>query len=286
MIPVQKIYDATRQGLDIILWLYPQASECIGVKGKKFKVRDEKTPSACLYQRKSDKYGEVWGVTDFGGEGWRSAIQLYMEDHHLSQDRFNEAVLQIAAHFNVTDELDRSGMTYSLVDWAASAKFTNMLRKGDTLYITSLDRLARDKHAIQQELQYYRDRGVIVRILDVPTTLMDFSQYGTLQKSIMDMVNNILIEVLGTMAEQEITIKRKRQREGIDAAKARGKHLGRPRAACPANWQTEYTAWQRKEITAREAMRRLQLKPSTFYNLVQRAKAQADNPSVSGGDAR
>ena len=158
----------------------------------------------------------------------------------------------------------------------------NMLRKGDTLYITSLDRLARDKHAIQQELQYYRDRGVIVRILDVPTTLMDFSQYGTLQKSIMDMVNNILIEVL----EQEITIKRKRQREGIDAAKARGKHLGRPRAAFPANWQTEYTAWQRKEITAREAMRRLQLKPSTFYNLVQRAKAQADNPSVSGGDAR
>ena len=108
MIPVQKIYDATRQGLDIILWIYPQAAECVGVKGKKFKVRDEHTPSACLYQRKSEKYGDIWGVTDFGGEGWRSAIQLYMEDRHLSQDRFNEAVLQIAAHFNVTDELDRS----------------------------------------------------------------------------------------------------------------------------------------------------------------------------------
>lgn len=108
MIPVQKIYDATRQGLDIILWIYPQAAECVGVKGKKFKVRDEKTPSACLYQRKSEKYGDIWGVTDFGGEGWRSAIQLYMEDRHLSQDRFNEAVLQIAAQFNVTDELDRS----------------------------------------------------------------------------------------------------------------------------------------------------------------------------------
>ena len=108
MIPVQKIYDATRQGLDIILWIYPQAAECVGVKGKKFKVRDEKTPSACLYQRKSEKYGDIWGVTDFGGEGWRSAIQLYMEDRRLSQDRFNEAVLQIAAQFNVTDELDRS----------------------------------------------------------------------------------------------------------------------------------------------------------------------------------
>lgn len=148
----------------------------------------------------------------------------------------------------------------------------NMLRGGDTLYVTSLDRLGRDKAAIQDELQYYREIGVFVRILDVPTTLMDFSQYGTLQKAIMDMVNNILIEVLGTMAEQEITIKRKRQREGIDAAKARGKHLGRPRATYPGNWQEVYATWRRKEITAREAMRRMGLKPSTFYKLVKQAE--------------
>ena len=108
MIPVQKIYDATRGGLDIILSMYPQAQECVGVKGKKFKVRDEKTPSACLYQRKSEKFGEIWGVTDFGGEGWRSAIDLYMEEHRFGQERFNEAILQLAAQFNVTDELDRS----------------------------------------------------------------------------------------------------------------------------------------------------------------------------------
>lgn len=108
MIPVQKIYDSTQGGLNIILWLYPQAAECVGQKGKKFKVRDEKTPSACLHQRRSEKYGDIWGVTDFGGDGWRSAIQLYMDDNHMSQDRFNEAVLQIAAQFNITDELDRS----------------------------------------------------------------------------------------------------------------------------------------------------------------------------------
>lgn len=148
----------------------------------------------------------------------------------------------------------------------------NMIRGGDTLYVTSLDRLGRDKAAIQDELKYYHEKGVFVRILDVPTTLMDFSQYGTLQKAIMDMVNNILIEVLGTMAEQEITIKRKRQREGIDAAKARGKHLGRPRATYPDNWQEVYTIWRRKEITAREAMRRMGLKPSTFYKMVKQAE--------------
>ena len=108
MITVERIYQATRDGLDIILWLYPQAQDCVGVKGKKFKVRDEHTPSACLYQRRTEKYGDIWGVTDFGGDGWRSAIQLFMDDQHLTQDRFNEAILRLAAHFNVTDELNRS----------------------------------------------------------------------------------------------------------------------------------------------------------------------------------
>ena len=108
MIPVHKIYDATRGGLDIILSMYPQAAECVDVKGKKFRIRDEKTPSACLFRRKSDTLGEVWGVTDFGGDGWRSAIDLYMDEHHMSQAQFNEAILQLAAQFNVTDELNRS----------------------------------------------------------------------------------------------------------------------------------------------------------------------------------
>jgi len=108
MIPVQKIYDSTRGGLDIITWIYPQSVGDDGLPVKKFKVRNEKTPSACLHKRKSAKYGEIWGVTDFGGDGWKSAIQLYMDEVNLPQDRFNEAVLQIAAHFDIRDELDHS----------------------------------------------------------------------------------------------------------------------------------------------------------------------------------
>ena len=92
MIPVQKIYDATNGGLDIILWIYPEASNCVGNDGKnkKFKIRNESTPSACLFKHKSDKYDEIWGVTDFGGDGWKSAIQLYMEYSGLSQDRLTK----------------------------------------------------------------------------------------------------------------------------------------------------------------------------------------------------
>lgn len=149
-----------------------------------------------------------------------------------------------------------------------------MLRNGDTLYIEDLDRLGRNKKAIKDELEHYRTHGIIVRVLDVPTTLVDFSQYGFLQRSIMDMVNNILIEVLGTLAEQELTIKKKRQREGIDAAKARGKHLGRPHLPLPENWNEVYSSWCRKEITAKTAMEKMRLKRTHFYMLVKKAKME------------
>ncbi len=149
-----------------------------------------------------------------------------------------------------------------------------MLRSGDTLYVEDLDRLGRNKKAIKDELEHYCLSGIIVRVLDVPTTLVDFSQYGTLQRSIMDMVNNILIEVLGTLAEQELTIKKKRQREGIEAAKARGKHLGRSALPLPENWDEVYGAWCRKEITAKLAMERMGLKRTHFYMLVKKQRGQ------------
>ena len=56
------------------------------------------------------------------------------------------------------------------------------------------------------------------------------------QEWVFHMVNNILIEVLGTIAEQERETIRKRQAEGIEAAKAKGKKFGRPALAFPANW--------------------------------------------------
>lgn len=102
MIKIEKIYEATRGGLDIILDLYPQAGDCVGVKNKHFRIRDEKTPSACLRE-----VNGVWKVTDFGGEGRaESPIDLYMREMNI--DRFPEAVLRLAARYGVTDELDRS----------------------------------------------------------------------------------------------------------------------------------------------------------------------------------
>lgn len=139
---------------------------------------------------------------------------------------------------------------------------TTLLRRGDTLVVKSLDRLSRNKADIKNELQYYRDNGIRVKVLDLPTTLMDCPKG---QEWVMDMVNNILIEVLGTIAQQEREITRQRQSEGIRAAKSKGKHLGRPRAVKPDNWETVTQRWRAGEITAVEAMKQTGLKRGAFY---------------------
>ena len=142
-----------------------------------------------------------------------------------------------------------------------------MLRRGDTLVIKSLDRLSRNKTDIKNELQYFRDNGIRLKVINLPTTMMQLPEG---QEWVFDMVNNILIEVLGTIAEQERETIRKRQAEGIAAAKAKGKHLGRPRIAVPENWDEVYAAWKNGKITAKAAMEQSGLKRTSFYKLVNR----------------
>ncbi len=144
------------------------------------------------------------------------------------------------------------------------------VRAGDTIYIKSLDRLGRNKEEVKKELEWYKDKNVLVRILDVPTTMMDFGQFGGLQKSIMEMVNNILIEVLGTFAEQERKMIKQRQEEGIAIAKAKGVKFGRPSKDFPDDWMDCYSQWQNGALTAVQAMQKLQLTKSTFYRLVKK----------------
>lgn len=140
-----------------------------------------------------------------------------------------------------------------------------MLRKGDTLVIKSLDRLSRNKSDIKNELQFFKDNGIRLKVIDLPTTMMDLP---TGQEWVFEMVNNILIEVLGTIAEQERATIRKRQAEGIEAAKQNGKKLGRPALEFPDNWQEVYTSWKNGEITAKTAMERTNTKRTSFYKLV------------------
>ena len=93
-------------------------------------------------------------------------------------------------------------------------KMKSLLQKGDEVYFLELSRIGREKSLIKEELEWFKEKGVIVRVMDVPTTLMELPPG---QEPIFEMINNILIEVLGTIAEQEWVKTKKRREEGIAA---------------------------------------------------------------------
>lgn len=141
------------------------------------------------------------------------------------------------------------------------------LRQGDTLVITSLDRLSRSKTDIKQELQWFKEHGIRLMILDLPTSLIKIPEG---QEWIRDMIENILIEVLSSIAEQERKTIKKRQREGIEAAKAKGKHMGRPKLKVPDTFPEVYEQWKQNNITAKKAIELLGISPSSFYRIVKK----------------
>jgi DNA invertase Pin-like site-specific DNA recombinase len=93
-------------------------------------------------------------------------------------------------------------------------RMKSLLKKGDEVYFTELDRVGREKHLIKEELEWFKSRGVIVRVLNVPTTLVEFPAG---QEWVLEMVNNVLIEVMGTIAEQEWVKIKERREAGIQA---------------------------------------------------------------------
>ncbi len=142
---------------------------------------------------------------------------------------------------------------------------STMLKPGDTLVVKSLDRLSRNKSNIKNELEYFRERHVRLKVLDLPTTMIELPED---QAWVFDMVNNILIEVLGTIAEQERITIRQRQSEGIAAARLRGVSFGRPRIQKPSNWVSVIADMRAGKITATKAMELTDMKRTSFYKLL------------------
>lgn len=151
------------------------------------------------------------------------------------------------------------------------AVLRRVLRAGDELIIDALDRLGRKKADIKAELEYLKDKGVIIRVLLIQTTLTDVEGQGW----VIDMINNLLFEVYSSLAEQELNEKERRQRDGIEIAKAKGVYKGRK----PIDYDEDrfaelYSRWRNGDIKAKEFMTLIGLKPNTFYRAVHRYEAE------------
>ncbi len=150
-------------------------------------------------------------------------------------------------------------------------RMKSLLQRGDEVYFKELDRIGRDKCLIKEELEWFRERGVLVRILDVPTTLMELPAG---QEWVFEMVNNILIEVLGTIAEQEWKKTKQRREEGIAAmpvvdgkrvSSKTGKGFGRP--------EIEVTIDKRPDETVEDVCARLGISRRTYFRKVSSCQA-------------
>ena len=135
-----------------------------------------------------------------------------------------------------------------------------------------LDRLGRNADGIKKELMWFKEHNIIVRILEIPTTLMEVDKNN---RWVMEMVANILIEVYAQLAEAEYEKRAKRQAEGIAIAKEKGVYTGRkPIVINESLFSTVYTKWKSGTITAVQAQKELNLKPNTFYRRVKEYETQ------------
>ena len=140
-------------------------------------------------------------------------------------------------------------------------KMVKKMRKGDLLYVLSIDRLGRNYDEIQHQWRILtKEIGSDVCVIDMP--LLDTRRSKDLLGTF---VADLVLQVLSFAAHNERDNIRKRQAEGIAAAKARGVHMGRPVITAPPDFDQVVKSWEKKEITMEEAMKRCRMSETTFY---------------------
>jgi len=156
---------------------------------------------------------------------------------------------------------------YNVDEWfieKVSAKDTNrpklqemikFARKGDTIYIHSLDRLARSTKDLLDIVEQLQSKGI----------------YLVSSKEAIDTntaTGKLMLTMIGAINTFERENMLERQREGIAIAKENGVYMGRKEIDYPVNWVEVYSKYKTRELTGTKAMDMLGLKRNTFYKLV------------------
>ena len=143
-------------------------------------------------------------------------------------------------------------------------KLVKKLKPGDLLYILSIDRLGRNYVEIQNQWRILtKEKGVDICVLDMP--LLDTRQGKDLMGTF---IADLVLQILSFVAQNERENIRKRQAEGIAAAKARGVHMGRQVIAVDENFPKVVKAWRKKEVDLQNVLKQYGMSESTFYRRV------------------
>ena len=141
-------------------------------------------------------------------------------------------------------------------------KLLKKLRKGDLLYVLSIDRLGRNYSEILQQWRFLtKEKQVDISVIDMP--LLDTRQGET--DLMRTFIADLVLQILSFVAQNERENIRSRQAQGILAAKARGVHMGRPAKCIPDDFDAIVQDWENGTICLSEALKRTGLSASTFY---------------------
>lgn len=166
-----------------------------------------------------------------------------------NEDRQKLAMAQVAVPEKDIYMDKQSGKDFERPQYKRLVK---KLRPGDLLYILSIDRLGRNYEEIQTQWRVLtKEIGVDICVLDMP--LLDTRNGKDLMGTF---IADLVLQILSFVAQNERESIRKRQAQGIAAAKARGVHLGRPSSARPDNFSKIVRAWEAQKITFEEALHR------------------------------
>ena len=140
-------------------------------------------------------------------------------------------------------------------------KMVKLMKSGDLLYILSIDRLGRNYEEIQRQWRVLtKDIGIDICVIDMP--LLDTRNGKDLMGTF---IADLVLQILSFVAQSERENIKKRQAEGIAAARARGVHLGRPVKAAPEDFSEIVKEWEKGVLKLDEALKRSQMSESTFY---------------------
>ena len=140
-------------------------------------------------------------------------------------------------------------------------KLVKKLKSGDLLYILSIDRLGRNYEDIQKQWRILtKDIGIDICVIDMP--LLDTRNGKDLMGTF---IADLVLQILSFVAQNERENIKKRQAEGIAAAKAKGVKFGRPEAPLPENFNRIIKEWDKGKITTSDALKLCNMSTSTFY---------------------
>lgn len=148
-------------------------------------------------------------------------------------------------------------------------KLVRKLKPGDTLYVLSIDRLGRNYKDVQEQWRIItKEKGADVCVIDMP--LLDTRTAKDLMGTF---IADLVLQILSFVAENERANIKKRQEQGIAAAKARGVRFGRPEKCVPENFVEIVQKWEQHDLTTRDALRLCDLSRATFYRKIRENEA-------------